>query len=464
MKNNPHQLKRQLPLTKARAIAIPLPLKIKMPTTRLSILLTSFLMLLLSLWVINILSSSIAKASDDAGCTEISNIVSLGTNIHTRLKDAYCKKQPKCNDQDDPKIVAETKAAEIEWEKTAKESYKQLNLAVDACYKSLPKHNATLMNLTNVSFLATKCSTFYSDSFLANQETKDFANIIAAQSLAKSISNGITAGMAAHQANTVGGLIQEPTPTVISETPTNTEDALVTNCQLNPSLPGCQQGIYGDNKSGGFYGDGIDISGAAGGTYIGAAGSADSDGSIGSGAIAGKGGSANSSKIGTVGGSSVGPYGNVGGGDFETRVDAAAVKSGGSGPSGSGSGSAPGGSASLGSAGNNAADAAANNKAGGSGVTSGAIAFKNGGVNFAPGSGGGGGRGKDGNGSENPFEKYFGKKDGAGNEDKTLNFRDLASQGKIGDQGTSIFKRLQDRYQSVYSQKRLIMYDTVDKK
>ncbi|MBF0362475.1 MAG: hypothetical protein HQK49_15765 [Oligoflexia bacterium] len=332
---------------------------------------------------------------------------------------------------------------------------------VDTIYYEKLKHITGLKDLD-------LCSELYSSSLLGNEEVYNFAMMIAGQSFIQGGANVVTSGLAFDQEAQIQGMINQmsATPSAVVSTPGSiAQDALASECQLNPKLPQCQgNGLYKNNSLAGFTGDGsIDIGGASGGTYIGSGGSGIDGNSNDKSALAG-GGSADSSQIGTVGGSSVGPYGSVTGGDFESQVGAAKVKGGGSGTTGSGGGgSAPGGSASGGGGGDGGGGANANKGGSGNSIASG-VGYKPGGVGFGANSGGGSGKKNSDNGSDNPFDKYFGKKDGSSNDDKTLNFRDLASEGKIGDKTTSIFKRIQDRYQSVYSQKRLMQYDTVDKK
>ncbi|MBF0314719.1 MAG: hypothetical protein HQK52_14960 [Oligoflexia bacterium] len=296
-------------------------------------------------------------------------------------------------------------------------------------------------------------------AFLANKAAKDFGLMMAAQAATQSAANTGMGMMAKNQADQLGEIAAryraaaaaQGSPSVLPR-----DDLLADECQVDPSLPKCKLKLGDNGERLGFGNSGdIVINPNAAGTYVeGLTANAEMDTQK----AAGRGGNADPNKVGGALGEHGALPGYKGDGNFEGGdVGAATVKHGGGGGGGGGGGSASApGAPAVGGGGDN------QQKKGAGGNTASTIAF--GGNKGAIGyQGGGGGGGKDGGKGENPFDKLLGNKDPTGKGER-LDLRGPASNGGVADSSTGLFLRISNRYQSVYKNNRLVLYETVEPK
>ena len=227
------------------------------------------------------------------------------------------------------------------------------------------------------------------------------------------------------------------------------QDAIFSKCQVDPSDPVCST-LGSGRTSQGFAGQNISFSTSRNQIV------ANSDDSIDA--------TTNSDTDDGTTGSGIDEPGNIitpraGDGSF-SKVSAATVKEGGAGGSSAGGGggsvgsvSAPGsGAGSSSSGGLNSAysgNSSAARKYSYSGSGKGSLSYRG---------GSGSSTSKSSSSSENPFSKLFNKDKGTSSD--VTNFRELASEGKIGSKdGKDLFKMITSRYETVNKSKRLLEYE-----
>jgi hypothetical protein len=302
------------------------------------------------------------------------------------------------------------------------------------------------------------CS-FYED-YLPNSYSLTLAKIIAGEAGMEGLANSAIGVMSHNQGQQIGDTIQrlKDLAAELQQTPIATADNyLIEECQVTPSLPQCTL-FNAVNSNSLQFGGAMDltIGGGGKGNVIAAAGSGTSGGSQATSYGTQK-GSADQTRVGGGVGDIHSGISRRAGGDLDASGKGLArVKSQIGGGGGSGGGSGGGGSAIPGGGPNNNTKGAPpaegiKNRSDRKLAYDAVKKSLNTKAGFAS---------SKSTSNKDAFDGMWKKSDGA--KGGSINFRDLASQGRIGDQGTSIFDRLSERYKSIMSNKRLIEYEVVE--
>lgn len=284
-------------------------------------------------------------------------------------------------------------------------------------------------------------------SLIMNDEFRDTAKRILAQTATEAAASFLAAGMLNKQARQIDDLLKRIEGYDPSENFVPPSDALLAGpCAFDPSTPGCAAGVQPVARNVGFGNNSLSIGGGGfGGNGI----ALDADTGFDNAATDGNVTSDRTGETGPIG--SIIPNRNKSGGIEGGGPSAAGFKSSNRGgvSGGGGSGASAVGSTGRGGSGSGGAGGSKGGQASGGK----SLAYSGSSIGRLSGGRGVGRKPASKDGGSNPFANMF-KKGGPQND--TLNFRNPAG---IGSKSGSIFDRISDRYKVVQSKNLLLEYE-----
>lgn len=283
-------------------------------------------------------------------------------------------------------------------------------------------------------------------TLIMNDEFRDTAKRILAQTATEAAASFMAAGMLNKQARQIDELLKRIEGYDPSENFVAPSDALLAGpCAFDPNTPGCAAGIQPVARNVGFGNNSLSI---GGGGFGGNGVALDADTGFDDAATGGNVSSDRTGETGPIG--SLIPNNNKSGGLEAGGPAAAGVKTSNRGGVSGGGGA---GASSVGSTGRGGSGGGAGGSKGGQASSGKSLAYAGSSIGRLSGGRGVGRKPASKDGGANPFANMF-KKGGPQND--TLNFRNPAG---IGSKSGSIFDRISDRYRVVQGKNLLLEYE-----